>query len=900
MSDAGWILLVAVGALLGGGLGWLLRSRFARQVKSTSDLTDFEFVNSLTQVVYETDMTGRLIFLNQPGLDLFGLTPADLAQGVTVLDLTAPEDRIRLGESLARLREKPLSGNEYTGLTKDGRRFQYRAYSNPIFKDGVAVGIRGMLFDVTENKRAISELKQVNEYLRVMLETAPVAIFDLDREGRVGRLWNRGAERILGWKAEEVYGKVLPTVPEENLDIYYRLMSQSLEGKMLEGADVHRARKDGTPIDYSVYSAPTYDENGEISGNISVLVDVTARKAAERALRESENRFRTIAHNAPVVFFALDSDLQFTMAEGKGSFFPGVDISKVIGHSALEIYHDCPKMVESFQRCLEGREHRIETEIEDFTFDVWFSPQRDEKDGIVGIIGVGTDISKRREVQRELHNSERRFRSLVQNSKDLIFVLDPQGNILYQSPSISQILGYPVMMLAGRSAMELIHPEDIETVNEAFAEVLEHTNPGIPTEFRVRKADDTYIMLEALATDLSSDPAIGGVVITAREITERKRVESELRRLNRALRTTSECNMALVRATDEASLLRDVCGIIVRLGGYQLAWVGYVADAEDGSPVQLVAQAGDNVDYLSKLVAWFNTPEAASNPLLEVTFTHWPMVYSSLSSQIDQVPLAVEAQAYGYASILALPLFYLDENFGCLVIYSDRSDAFDLNEATLLHELAHDLAFGIHTIRVRVANRKSSHLLEQSNADLARAYDATLEGWSHALELRERETAGHSRRVVDLTLEISSRMGIAAEDLIHIRRGALLHDIGKMGIPDSILLKPGPLSADEWVTMRQHPNYAYELLSGIDYLAPAMQIPYGHHERWDGSGYPRGLKGEDIPLAARIFAVVDVWDALTSERPYRPAWPDQAVIDYIKEHSGRLFDPNVVEVFLSL
>ena len=448
--------------------------------------------------------------------------------------------------------------------------------------------------------------------------------------------------------------------------------------------------------------------------------------------------------------------------------------------------------------------------------------------------------------------------------------------------------------------MELIHPEDIEPVEEAFAEVLGHTNPGIPTEFRVRKADDTYIMLEALASDLTSDPAIGGVVITAREITERKRVESELRRFNRALRTTSECNMALVRATDEASLLRDVCGIIVRLGGYQLAWVGYVADAEDGSPVQLVAQAGDNVDYLSKLVAWFNTPEAASNPLLEVTFTHWPMVYSSLSSQIDQVPLAVEAQAYGYASILALPLFYLDENFGCLVIYSDRTDAFDLNEATLLHELAHDLAFGIHTIRVRVANRKSSHLLEQSNADLARAYDATLEGWSHALELRERETAGHSRRVVDLTLEIAARMGIAAEDFIHMRRGALLHDIGKMGIPDSILLKPGPLSADEWVTMRQHPNYAYELLSGIDYLAPAMQIPYGHHERWDGSGYPRGLKGEEIPLAARIFAVVDVWDALTSERPYRPAWPDQAVIDYIKEHSGRLFDPNVVEVFLSL
>ena len=427
MSDAGWMLLVAVGALLGGGLGWLLRSRFARPEKTSAEITDFEFVNSLSQVVYESDMTGRLIYLNQPGLDLFGLTPADLAQGITILDLTAPEDHARLQESLTHLREKALSGNEYTGLTRDGRRFQYRAYSNPIFKDGEAVGIRGMLFDVTESKRVISELSQVNEYLRVMLETAPVAIFDLDREGRIGRLWNRGAERILGWKAEEVYGKVLPTVTEENLSGYYTLMAQSLEGRTLEGADVHRVRKDGTPIDYSVYSAPTYDENGQISGNISVLVDITARKAAERALRESESRFRTIAHNAPVVFFALDSELRFTLAEGKASFFPGVDKSAVIGRSALEIYYDCSKMIESFQRCLEGKEHRIEVEIGDFSFDVWFSPQRDEKNDIVGVIGVGTDISKRREVQRELHNSERRFRSLVQNSKDLIFVLDPQG-----------------------------------------------------------------------------------------------------------------------------------------------------------------------------------------------------------------------------------------------------------------------------------------------------------------------------------------------------------------------------------------------------------------------------------------------------------------------------------------
>ncbi len=196
--------------------------------------------------------------------------------------------------------------------------------------------------------------------------------------------------------------------------------------------------------------------------------------------------------------------------------------------------------------------------------------------------------------------------------------------------------------------------------------------------------------------------------------------------------------------------------------------------------------------------------------------------------------------------------------------------------------------------------RQSQQALMKSNLQLALAYDATLEGWSAALELRERGTAGHSERVVELALQLAQEMGIHGEALVHFRRGAVLHDIGKMGVPDNILLKPGPLSTDEWVLMRQHPIYAYQLLSGIDYLRPCLDIPYCHHERWDGSGYPRGLKEEGIPLAARMFAVVDVWDALTSDRPYRPAWSKASTMDYLREQAGIQFDPQVIEVFLNL
>lgn len=188
--------------------------------------------------------------------------------------------------------------------------------------------------------------------------------------------------------------------------------------------------------------------------------------------------------------------------------------------------------------------------------------------------------------------------------------------------------------------------------------------------------------------------------------------------------------------------------------------------------------------------------------------------------------------------------------------------------------------------------------MQRSHIDLSLAYEATLEGWAKALELRDFETKGHSQRVTTLTIKLARALGVEDRDLAHIYRGALLHDIGKIAVPDSILRKSGPLTPDEWSIMRQHPFYAQELLSPITFLRPALDIPFCHHERWDGSGYPRGLKGEAIPLGARIFAIADVWDALCSDRPYRRSWPHTLILDYLKDQAGKLFDPKVVEVFL--
>ena len=221
--------------------------------------------------------------------------------------------------------------------------------------------------------------------------------------------------------------------------------------------------------------------------------------------------------------------------------------------------------------------------------------------------------------------------------------------------------------------------------------------------------------------------------------------------------------------------------------------------------------------------------------------------------------------------------------------YLQSAQAFDYDSFSIAILLI--LAIGAYVV---------SNILNKAIRDSVRAYDETIQGWANALELRDSETMGHSQRVVDLTLSLARKLGIRGPDLIHVRRGVLLHDIGKMGVPDAILHKPGPLTEEEWVVMRKHPEYARDYFSGISYLTPAMDIPFFHHESWDGTGYPNGLQGEHIPLPARIFAVVDAWDALTSNRPYREAWSKEKTLEYIHEQSGKHFDPRIVDVFVRL
>jgi HD-GYP domain-containing protein (c-di-GMP phosphodiesterase class II) len=247
----------------------------------------------------------------------------------------------------------------------------------------------------------------------------------------------------------------------------------------------------------------------------------------------------------------------------------------------------------------------------------------------------------------------------------------------------------------------------------------------------------------------------------------------------------------------------------------------------------------------------------------------------------------------GFVTYIGIPLIVKGQIKGVFEVFHRSPLTPTPDWMEFLHTLAGQAAIAIDSSQL-------FENLQRSNQELIQAYDTTLEGWARALELRDRETEGHTRRVTELTMRLARYIGVNDNEMVSIYRGVLLHDIGKMGVPDHILKKPGKLTEEEWSEMRRHPVYAYNLLSPISFLRGVLDIPYCHHEHWDGSGYPRGLRGEQIPLAARIFSVVDNWDALLSDRPYRKAWPLEKVKMYLRESAGALLDPRIVEIFLSM
>ncbi len=495
---------------------------------------------------------------------------------------------------------------------------------------------------------------------------------------------------------------------------------------------------------------------------------------------------------------------------------------------------------------------------------------------------------------RALKESEERYRVLVEGVTDYaIVMLDPEGRIISWNIGAERLYGEKAEEVAGEPFSRYFTEEGNARGEPARGlAIAERDGRFVEEGWRVRRNGERFLAHLSITPLRDEEGKLRGFATVTRDVTERMRAQSEIlvlnARLERRLRRINalrRIDMAIASGRD----LGEILSVVVQQARTELgvdAAAILLSDSDKGG-LRLGAASGFP-DALTSAIEGGSTGLAR-----RVVRSGYTLHVPDLAHLLTPEPRLPQWLQAGFTAYHAIPLTVEDRVLGVMECFHRIPTRPESEWLDFLRILARQASIAVEHVALFES-------LRASNAQLGLAYDATIECLSRALDLRDHETEGHSRRVTDLTVRLGRKMGLSALELVQVRRGALLHDIGKLGVPDKILLKPEPLTEEEWVAMRQHPTFAVEILGPIEFLRPALEIPYAHHERFDGKGYPRGLAGTEIPLAARLFAVVDVWDALTNDRPYRKAWPAEQALDHIRSLAGTHFDPRVVAAFLEL
>lgn len=487
-----------------------------------------------------------------------------------------------------------------------------------------------------------------------------------------------------------------------------------------------------------------------------------------------------------------------------------------------------------------------------------------------------------------LAQSESQFRLLAENAMDIIFRLKirPKVEFDYISPAAQAITGYgPEVFYESPNLIFEAAQEKIGSLQN-FVRILKlNENPDIVFPFLTK--DNRRLILDlrghVVRNDLNQPIMLEGIT---RDITDRVEIETKLQNRMHKLNALHTIDTAINSSFD----LKFT---------YQVLLEQVLALTKTRAAIILIFDPDFN-----NIRPMASTGFSSTNGLVNNWIKRDPLpAQAAVERRIVEISRAeIEGNIFEMAELykkekvvkhLAVPMIVKGYVKGVLELFFAENTDLEMETQSFLETIVQQAAIALESVQ-------NFEQLQRSNQELLKAYDETLVGWVGFLDLRDEETEGHTMRVMDATMKICQEFNFTADELVNIRRGVLLHDIGKVGVPDAILNKPGPLTDEEWVIMKKHPVLAHQMLSSVSYLRPSLDIPYCHHEWWDGTGYPRGLKGEEIPLAARIFMIEDVFDALTSDRPYRKAWSVEKTVAYIREQAGTHFDPNIVERCLEI
>ena len=500
------------------------------------------------------------------------------------------------------------------------------------------------------------------------------------------------------------------------------------------------------------------------------------------------------------------------------------------------------------------------------------------------VVVTFADVTLREQYRKELVESEGRYRSLFEYASDAIVLIDTENNRISDcNLNAQKLLGYSRSELLTMEIAKLMISNDLSEIVE-LSNTTVADNQSLFETFLVRKGG-TQIPVEISSRLLELDEK-QYVIIFLRNISERYQAEKNIQRQLHRISVLREIDVVIASSLD-LSMSLDVLLEFV-LGELEVDAADILVYEPTTMRLDVISQSG-----FHKSRSGFTKNSLSSSFAGKVALQKKQIFISSIDETERQRILPASEDDKEFVAYVALPLIARGETKGVLEIFHRVPLYEDQEWMGFAKALAGQAAIAIENITL-------FQNLKKANIDLSIAYDTTLEGWSKAVEFFDHDTVGHTHRVTELTMMLAVALGVSDSQLVHMRRGALLHDIGKMAIPGEILNKPGKLTDEERKIVQQHPQVAYKLLSPIPFLKPALEIPYCHHEKWDGSGYLRGLEKEEIPLAARIFSVVDVWDALTTDRPYRKAWTRDKTLDYIRAESGHFFDPSIVEVFAKI
>ncbi|GAP21641.1 PAS domain S-box protein [Leptolinea tardivitalis] len=822
--------------------------------------------------------------------EIFGIKPSEPHTLNLWMDMIHPDDRDNVEICFQNEAEdKNLTFNlEYRIIRKLDGDIRWVFESGQIEKDvnERPISRTGIVQDITERKQAIDALHESEVRFGNLLQSvSSVAVQGFTSDGII-KYWNKASEVLYGYSAEEAIGRNFfdLVVPPESFDELSLCIKNMIKTGQTAPAMEHiLMTKDGTRIPV-LTSHAVAQVSGQQFELYCIDMDLTEKKKAEKELAQTQALIKAIVDHTPNMVWTVDP-VNFSLLTWNPTFenyfmkHRGIKIKSGMrpedlyprGSGYIELWHSL------YQNALkEGlfiTEYKVQStpDILQLTIN-----SLTEGNHTFGISVFGEIITERKRAEERIEQSERKYRELFQENKDAIC-------IYFQSreKSISKYVevNNTAPKMFGFTPEEMLEMTPLDLEPTVTDEQLTHRQMELEvngivnyeTVYRNKAGMRVHVEISGQSIQYDGKPAVMEII---RDITDRKQHDIELQ----AIATLSS---ALRTAPRRAEMLPVIVEQTVNMLDCDCATIEII-DPVTGEAVVEAAHG-----LWERLIGTRQKAGTGINAIIQSS--RKPYITQNLEK--DPRTFYHEWARYGIMGSVGMPLIAQDNLFGFMWV--GRRSSISQNEIRLLSAIADIAANAIYRSTLHEQTQKDA-------AELANAYETTLEGWARALELREQETAGHSKRVVKYSVELAKAMGFGPQDLINIQRGARLHDIGKMGIPDKILLKKGPLSEKEWQVMRKHPIYAHNLLSQIPYLIPALDIPYYHHERWDGTGYPNGLKEYDIPIAARIFSVVDVWDALSSDRPYRKAWSEEEVLLYLKEQAGRQFDPEVVATFLKI